>query len=78
MPSTTRRPPPEPPRLARLWPPVRDVLAFAVGAFILIHETLVTGAAQRPWIIAAGVACLGVAGSGAAQRWLLSRLEAEK
>lgn len=74
----TRRPPPEPPRLAKLWSTLRDILAFVVGAFILVHETLAPGAAQRPWIIVAGFACLGVAGSGAAQRWLLSRLGVEK
>ena len=74
MTGTRRPPPPEPPRLVRAWPPARDVLSFAIGAFILLHETL-DGKPAQPWLVATGFACLGIAGSGAAQRWLLTKFE---
>lgn len=75
-----RTPPPLAPAvptvLERYWPPVRDIGAFLVGSFILIWETVAESQAQ-PWLVAAGFAALGVAGSGVLQRWMLGRLESK-
>jgi len=77
MPGTRSPRAPQPSWLSRNWPAIRDVAAFFVGAFLLIHQEVARPHAQ-PWLVAAGVACLGITGSGAVQRWLLSRLDSEK
>lgn len=56
------------------WPLARDVCSFVLGAFILLHQTVWVETAQ-PWLITAGYACLGLAGSGRVQRWLSQRME---
>ena len=66
--------PEEQPWINRWWPPVRDIGAFLLGTFILIHQEVWRASAQ-PWLVAAGLACLGITGSGAIQRYLLSKLD---
>lgn len=53
--------------LIRWWPPIRDIAAGMLGLFILYHEE-VTAAHGDAFKIGAGIALLGIAGSGVAER----------
>ena len=55
----------------RLWwlPEVKEALAFVLGTFILIHQTAFASQVEVVLVVA-GVALLGVLGSGVAQRAL--------
>lgn len=55
------------------WPFVRDVLAFLLGTFILLWQTVARDQADTTLTVA-GLVCLGVTGSGLAQRWIEARL----
>lgn len=48
------------PEIARQWVRVvRDLLIVGVGAFMLIHETVVTGD-PNPYLLAGGLTALGL------------------
>lgn len=58
----------------RYWPLIRDIGAFFLGAFILVDQTVVAKTAQTILVVIA-FACLGITGSGIAQRWLRSKYD---
>lgn len=55
------------------WSIARDAFALVVGAFMLIWETVFAKQAQSILVVA-GVAALGITGTGIAQRALRSLL----
>jgi hypothetical protein len=60
------------------WPLIRDVGAFLVGSFILLEQTLqpvLFGVESNTIAFVIGFACLGITGSGIAQRWLSKKLD---
>lgn len=63
----------------RLWwlPDVKEALAFVLGCFILIHQTVFASRVEVILVVAA-VAMMGVLGSGVAQRALKRLIEDEK
>ena len=63
------RPPTRPRRRGPSWPTIRDALAFLLGNFILLWQTV---AEENPnlELVLAGFACLGITGSSVAQRFL--------
>lgn len=78
----TLTPPPRPDKtpeeIATLWVTVarsifRDLVAPTLGTFILTWET-VAEHADRPWLIAAGITCLGIPAASWARRILLGAL----
>ncbi len=60
-------PPSRPPR----WTTIRDTLAFGLGSFIMIWQTVMEDDSDVTLVVAALV-CLGVSGSGVAQRVIAS------
>ena len=60
----------------RLWwlPDVKEALAFVIGAFMLIHQTVYASRVEVILVVA-GVALMGVLGSGVAQRALRKLIE---
>lgn len=60
----------------RLWwvPELKEVGAFLIGSFILIYETVYSSHVDTILVLA-GVAMMGVLGSGIAQRALRKLLE---
>lgn len=61
------------PQAGRRWPFVRDTLAFILGAFILLWQTVQREESDVTLVVVA-FACLGITGSGIAQRVIESRL----
>lgn len=63
----------------RLWwlPDVKEALAFVLGAFILVYETVYASKVEIILVVAA-VAMMGVLGSGVAQRALRKIVEDER
>jgi hypothetical protein len=60
------------------WPLARDIGAFLIGSFILVEQTLqpvLFGVESNTIAFVVGFACLGITGSGIAQRWLSKRME---
>lgn len=61
----------------KLWlPEVKETLAFVLGSFILIYQTVYAAKVEVILVVAA-VAMMGVLGSGVAQRALKRVLEDE-
>jgi hypothetical protein len=60
-------------QLALRWPIYRDIGAFLIGAFMLVWQTVFEENAQDILAII-GFAALGIAGSGVAQRFILSKV----
>lgn len=61
-------------RFERCWPLFRDAGAFGLGTFILVWQTVFEASAQVILVVAA-FACLGITGSGIAQRILRQKIE---
>lgn len=40
------------------WPVARDAILFVTGILILVHETFLTNL-DRPYLLVAGLACVG-------------------
>ncbi|HZW09006.1 MAG TPA: hypothetical protein VFF69_03805 [Phycisphaerales bacterium] len=51
------------------WPVIRDALAFLLGVFILLWQTVQRDASDVTLVIV-GFACLGITGSGIATRFI--------
>jgi hypothetical protein len=56
------------------WAHVFEAVAFAVGTFILVHQTVLVPSAQVV-LVTAGLALMGVLPAGQLQRALIGRLE---
>ncbi len=54
------------------WPMIRDAGAFLLGVFILLWQTIAEDQADVTLVVV-GFACLGVTGSGVAQRFIEAR-----
>lgn len=63
----------------RLWwlPELKEALAFVLGSFILIYQTVFASRVEVILVVA-GVALMGVLGSGVAQRALKRLIEDER
>lgn len=53
---------------------MKELLAFGIGATIVLHQTFLAQAAQTILVVA-GIALMGVLGSGVAQRALRKLIE---
>jgi hypothetical protein len=49
------------------WPLIRDMAAFALGTGLMIAQTLVP--TPEPILVGAGLALIGVTGTGRVQEW---------
>lgn len=58
------------------WPLLRDMGSFALGAGILVAQTLVE--APEPLLVGAGLALIGVTGTGRVQEWARGRRTARE
>lgn len=53
------------------WPLLRDMAAFALGSGILISQSVITR--PEPVLVGAGLALIGVTGTGRVQEWARGR-----
>lgn len=64
----------KPPRVLWWLPGAKEVVAFMLGVFILVYETVFATHVEVT-LVAAAVALMGVLGSGVAQRVLAKLIE---
>lgn len=64
----------ERPKRNGLVPQLKELLAFGIGSTIVLHQALLATKAQTILVVA-GVALMGVLGSGVAQRALKKLIE---